>query len=123
MDLGTFSVSLTVGDLAASRDFYETLGFDKIGGDGQGYLIMANGGTVIGLFQGMFDQNLLTFNPGWQGPNEEASDDFLDVRDIADQLEEAGLQITTRSIEGESGPGHIVLMDPDGNPVLIDQHR
>ena len=117
MDLGTFSVSLTVGDLAASRDFYETLGFDKIGGDGEGYLIMANGGTV------MFDQNLLTFNPGWQGPNEEAGDDFLDVREIAERLEEAGLQITTKSIEGESGPGHIVLMDPDGNPVLIDQHR
>lgn len=123
MDLGVFSVSLAVKDLAASREFYERLGFEGTGGDSEHYLIMVNGETVIGLFQGMFDENVLTFNPGWRGPGEDSGDDFLDVREIAARLEEAGLKLTTRSIEGESGPGHIVLVDPDGNSVLIDQHR
>ncbi len=123
MDLGVFSVSLAVKDLAASRDFYEKLGFVGKGGDGEGYLIMVNGETVIGLFQGMFDENILTFNPGWRGPGEESGEDFLDVREIAARLEAAGLELTTKSMDGESGPGHIVLVDPDGNSVLIDQHR
>jgi len=123
MDLGVFSVSLAVKDLAASKDFYEKLGFEATGGDGEYYLIMVNGQTVIGLFQGMFDENILTFNPGWRGPGENADDDFLDVREIAARLEEAGLELVTRTIEGETGPGHVVLKDPDGNSVLIDQHR
>ena len=123
MDLGVFSVSLAVKDLAASKDFYEKLGFQSTGGDGEGYLIMVNGDTVIGLFQGMFDENILTFNPGWRGPGEESGDGFMDVREIAARLEEAGLELVTRSIEGETGPGHVVLTDPDGNSVLIDQHR
>jgi len=123
MELGVFSMSLAVKDLAASKAFYERLGFEATGGDGEGYLIMVNGETVIGLFQGMFDENILTFNPGWTGPGAEAGDDFMDVREIAARLEAAGLELTTKSIESESGPGHIVLTDPDGNAVLIDQHR
>ena len=123
MNLGVFSVSLAVKDLAASREFYEKLGFEGTAGDGEGYLIMVNGETVIGLFQGMFDENILTFNPGWRGPGEDSEDDFLDVREIAARLEDAGLELVTRSIEGETGPGHVVLKDPDGNSVLIDQHR
>jgi catechol 2,3-dioxygenase-like lactoylglutathione lyase family enzyme len=123
MELGVFSMSLAVEDLATSKAFYEKLGFEATGGDGEGYLIMVNGETVIGLFQGMFDGNILTFNPGWKGPGRATGDDFLDVREIAARLEAAGLELTTRSIEGESGPGHIVLVDPDGNAVLIDQHR
>jgi catechol 2,3-dioxygenase-like lactoylglutathione lyase family enzyme len=123
MELGVFSVSLSVKDLGVSRAFYEKLGFESSGGDGEHYLIMVNGRTVIGLFQGMFEENILTFNPGWRGPGEATGDDFTDIREIAARLEEAGLELTTKSVEGDSGPGHVVLMDPDGNPVLIDQHR
>ena len=122
MELGAFSVSLTVQDLQASKAFYETLGFQQTGGDGEVYLIMVNGTTVIGLFQGLFDKNILTFNPGWDGPHSEA-EDFTDVRELATRLEEAGMEIQQKHLDGEGGPGSFVLVDPDGNPILVDQHR
>lgn len=123
MDLGAFSMSLAVKDLDRSRTFYELLGFRVTGGDpAHGYLILVNGPTVIGLFKGMFDRNILTFNPGWRGPHEEANP-FTDVREIADRLRAAGIEFTEASLPGEAGPGHVAFLDPDGNPVLIDQHR
>lgn len=121
MQLGAFSVSLAVKDLPASRAFYETLGFTSFGGDGEHYLIMKNGDTIIGLFQGMFEQNILTFNPGWDqdcGAVEGAED----VRHIAERLRAAGVELMQESLDGASGPGSFVVLDPDGNPVLIDQH-
>lgn len=125
MNLGAFSVSLTVRDLATSRAFYEKLGFEVTGGSEEyKYLILVNGSTVIGLFQGMFEKNILTFNPGWNGPHAEASDDeFTDVRELARELEAAGITLTTKDLPEEGGPGHVTLEDPDGNPILIDQHR
>ncbi len=123
MELGAFSVSLTVADLARSRQFYETLGFQVTGGNAEhGYLILANGTTTLGLFHGMFEKNILTFNPGWNGPHDEATT-FTDVRDIAKQLEAAGIEFTDQKLPEEGGPGHVAFVDPDGNPVLIDQHR
>ena len=124
MELGAFSVSLTVKDLGVSRAFYEKLGFQVTGGDPEhGYLILVNGRTVIGLFQGMFDKNMLTFNPGWNGPHDPAEGDFTDVREIAARLEKAGVEFTARQLPEGGGPAHIAFVDPDGNPVLIDQHR
>ena len=124
MELGAFSISLAVKDLLASRAFYERLGFQVTGGDpAQKYLILVNGRSVIGLFEGMFEGNILTFNPGWDGPNEDAADGFTDVREIATRLGEAGVEIGTEELPGESGPGHVTLADPDGNQILIDQHR
>jgi len=124
MELGAFSISLAVKDLLASRAFYESLGFQVTGGDpAQKYLILVNGRSVIGLFEGMFEGNILTFNPGWNGPAEEADDGFTDVREIAARLAEAGVEISTKELPEEGGPGHIALADPDGNQVLIDQHR
>jgi catechol 2,3-dioxygenase-like lactoylglutathione lyase family enzyme len=124
MELGAFSISLAVKDLLASRAFYERLGFQVTGGDpAQKYLILVNGRSVIGLFEGMFEGNILTFNPGWSGPHEEAADGFTDVRQIARRLIEAGVEISTEELPGEGGPGHIALVDPDGNQILIDQHR
>lgn len=122
MELGAFSVSLTVKDLAASRSFYEKLGFSGFAGDAsQGWLILKNGSTVIGLFQGMFDKNILTFNPGWdQGANALAS--FTDVREIQKSLEAQGVDITTRADPEGSGPAHLILTDPDGNVIMLDQH-
>lgn len=123
MDLGAFSISLAVEDLASSRTFYEALGFEVTGGDpDHGYLILVNGDTMIGLFQGMFEENILTFNPGWAGPGRE-EDEFTDVREIAARLEEAGIELTARELPEDGGPGHVTLTDPDGNPILIDQHR
>jgi len=123
MDLGAFSVSLTVRDLERSRAFYEKLGFQVTGVEAdQGWLILVNGETVIGLFKGMFDRNILTFNPGWSGPFRE-SDSFTDVREIAKRLEAEGIQFTDSNLPAEGGPGHISFTDPDGNPILIDQHR
>lgn len=123
MDLGAFSISLAVEDLARSRSFYEKLGFEVTGGDPeQGYLILVNGSTTIGLFQGMFEENILTFNPGWEGPGAEA-ESFTDVREIAERLEAAGVQLTARELPEGGGPGHVAFADPDGNPILIDQHR
>lgn len=123
MDLGAFSVSLAVEDLERSRAFYEILGFQVTGGDAaQGYLILVNGTTTLGLFQGMFERNILTFNPGWNGPHDEA-ESFTDVREIARRLEEAGVEPTARELPEGGGPAHVALTDPDGNPILIDQHR
>ena len=120
MELGAFSVSLAVKDLAASKSFYEKLGFSEGGGDGSGYLIMTNGTTVLGLFQGMFEDNILTFNPGLT-QSKERLDTFLDVREIRQRLVEAGVELTTDTDPEGTGPAHIAFLDPDGNPVLIDQ--
>jgi catechol 2,3-dioxygenase-like lactoylglutathione lyase family enzyme len=123
MQLGTFSISLTVKDLAASRAFYEKLGFQKLGGDpSQNWLILKNGNHVIGLFHGMFEKNMLTFNPGWDS-NAQPVDPFTDVRDIQRQLKEQGVTLATEADETTQGPAFLMAIDPDGNPILIDQHR
>ena len=122
MDLGTFSVSLTVADLERSRVFYEALGFSVVGGDpAQHWLIMRNGRTTIGLFHGMFDRNVLTFNPGWDDQGTPV-DTFTDVRELQRRLKARGLVLTTEADESGSGPASLALLDPDGNPILIDQH-
>lgn len=122
MELGAFSVSLAVKDIEASRLFYEKLGFTTMGGNqSQGWLILKNGSTVIGLFQGMFEQNILTFNPGWdQSASPVAS--FVDVRDVQKSLDAQGVNITTRADPDSTGPAHIILSDPDGNVIMLDQH-
>ncbi len=123
MKLGAFSVSLAVKDLAASRDFYEKLGFEKFGGDPEhNYLIMKNGDHVIGLFQGMFEKNMLTFNPGWDQACGEL-DEFTDVRDLQKKLKAAGVAFDMEADETTSGPASLMITDPDGNPILLDQHR
>jgi catechol 2,3-dioxygenase-like lactoylglutathione lyase family enzyme len=122
LELGAFSLSLAVKDLAASRRFYEALGFAVYAGDpAHNYLILRNGSTTIGLFQGMFEKNLLTFNPGWDADCQTLPQ-FTDVRDIQRRLRERGIEPTTVADESGSGPAHLVVTDPDGNPVLIDQH-
>jgi catechol 2,3-dioxygenase-like lactoylglutathione lyase family enzyme len=122
MDLGAFSVSLNVKDLAASRTFYEALGFSRFHGDAdQGWLILKNGDTVIGLFKGMFERNTLTFNPGWDA-NAQPVDDFTDVRELQRRLKAADIEISTEVDESGSGPGHFIVNDPDGNPIFVDQH-
>lgn len=124
MELGAFSVSLSVKDINASKRFYESLGFAVTGGDiEQKWLILRNGkSTTIGLFEGMFDNNMLTFNPGWDNSANEV-DSFTDVRNIQKTLMNKGISIQTTCDENTQGPAHIMLEDPDGNPVLIDQHR
>jgi lactoylglutathione lyase len=123
MELGAFSISLAVRDLDASRRFYETLGFVPFGGDAsQGWLILRQGATVIGLFQGMFEKNMLTFNPGWDQAAQEV-DDFTDVRDLQRRLRASGMPFVSEVDEAGSGPGSFIVVDPDGNPVLVDQHR
>jgi lactoylglutathione lyase len=120
--LGAFSVSLAVKDIAASREFYAKLGFSPVGGEQeQGWLILRNGVVTIGLFQGMFERNLLTFNPGWDAVTNPLSS-FTDVRELQRQLREAGLALTAEADEASTGPASLMLLDPDGNPVLIDQH-
>ena len=123
MDLGAFSVSLAVKDLATSKDFYEKLGFESFGGDPkQNWLILKNGDHVLGLFQGMFEENILTFNPGWdQGGNE--LDSFADVRELQRELKKQGIALTSEADDSTSGPASLMLSDPDGNQILIDQHR
>jgi catechol 2,3-dioxygenase-like lactoylglutathione lyase family enzyme len=121
MELGAFSISLAVKDLAASRAFYAKLGFEPAGGDGEHWQILRNGATVIGLFQGMFEDNILTFNPGWTQHCETLAS-FEDVRDLQRAVEARGLVPTPRADESGDGPASFVLTDPDGNPVLIDQH-
>ncbi|CAG5082911.1 VOC family protein [Parvicella tangerina] len=122
MKLGAFSVSLAVKDLAASKTFYETLGFTKFGGDlEKNYLIMKNGDTLIGLFHGMFEENLLTFNPGWD-QNAQNLENYDDVRKIQKELKEKGVNLIGETDENKTGPGHIMVADPDGNVILIDQH-
>ncbi|SHH91267.1 VOC family protein [Marivita hallyeonensis] len=123
MHLGAFSISLAVKDIGASKTFYEALGFSEFGGHAdQGWLILKSGDTLIGLFQGMFEKNMLTFNPGWD-QNAQNTDGFLDVREIQAKLEAAGIALTERTDPDGSGPAHITVIDPDGNPILIDQHR
>ena len=120
LELGAFSVSLTVKDLGVSREFYEKLGFSQTGGDGEHYLIMLNGTTVIGLFQGMFDKNILTFNPGLTQTADTASD-FTDIRTLRDHLVDSGIELTADLDPEGTGPASLTFLDPDGNPVLIDQ--
>ena len=123
MDLGAFSVSLAVKDLAASRAFYEKFGFVAFHGDAsQNWLILKNGGHVIGLFQGMFEKNILTFNPGWDS-NAQEVDPFTDVRELQRQLRAQGVSFQQEADESTTGPASFVVEDPDGNPILIDQHR
>jgi len=123
MQLGAFSVSLSVKDLSASRAFYEALGFDTLGGNADhGYLILKNGDTVIGLFQGMFEGNILTFNPGWDQSAQNV-DAFTDVRQLQQQLKAKGIALTTEADESTTGPASFTLVDPDGNAILVDQHR
>lgn len=122
MELGTFSVSLAVKDIHASKAFYEKLGFEKFHGDiEQNWLIMKNGKTVIGLFQGMFENNIMTFNPGWD-ENAQTLNNFDDIRKINQHLKSEGITIDDEKIEGDSGPAHMSVTDPDGNVILIDQH-
>ena len=122
MDLGNFSVSLAVSDINASRRFYETLGFQSIGGDvDQGWLILTNGTANIGLFQGMFEKNLLTFNPGWNA-DATTKDDFEDIRAIQSRLKDAGITFESEADPNSTGPASFMVIDPDGNPVLVDQH-
>lgn len=122
MKLGAFSVSLNVKDIAASRAFYETLGFEVTGGDQeQNWLVLRNGDTTVGLFQGMFDRNLMTFNPGW-GPRCEELETFEDVREIQAKLKAAGVALDEEADPATKGPAFVMLKDPDGNPILIDQH-
>jgi catechol 2,3-dioxygenase-like lactoylglutathione lyase family enzyme len=123
MELGAFSVSLAVKDIQASKEFYQKLGFTAFGGDiSQNWLIMKNGDHTIGLFQGMFEKNVLTFNPGW---NQKAQNlaSFMDVREIQKYLRTQGIDLLGGADETSTGPASIMLEDPDGNPILIDQHR
>ena len=123
MELGAFSVSLAVKDLVTSRAFYEKLGFTAFHGDpDQGWQVMKNGSVVIGLFQGMFDRNILTFNPGWDQAAQPV-DPFTDVRDLQRSLREAGVSFDQEADESTAGPASFILTDPDGNQIFVDQHR
>jgi lactoylglutathione lyase len=123
MPLGAFSVSLAVKNLDASREFYAKLGFAPFAGQAaNGWLILKNGDTVIGLFQGMFEKNLLTFNPGWD-QSAQPADPFTDVRELQRRLAAQGVAFMTRADEATSGPASFMIVDPDGNPILVDQHR
>ena len=122
MDLGAFSVSLAVKDIEASKLFYEKLGFTVFAGDqSQKWLIMKNGDHAIGLFQGMFDKNILTFNPGWNSDTQPLSE-FTDVRELQRQLKARGLKIISEADENSTGPASFMIVDPDGNTILVDQH-
>lgn len=122
MELGAFSVSLAVKNIEASKLFYEKLGFTVFAGDqSQNWLIMKNGDHAIGLFQGMFDKNILTFNPGWNSEAQPLSE-FTDVRELQRQFKERGLQIISETDEAATGPASFMVVDPDGNTILIDQH-
>ena len=123
MQLGAFSISLAVKDIKASKAFYEKLGFSTLGGNlDQNWIILKNGPHVIGLFQGMFDKNMLTFNPGWDQDAKNV-DPFTDVRELQKKLKDAGLAFVSEADEKTTGPASFVLTDPDGNSVLVDQHR
>ncbi len=123
MDLGTFSMSLTVQDIRASQDFYAKLGFTQFGGDiEQNWLILKNGECVIGLFQGMFERNMLTFNPGWDSSANEL-DSFTDVREVQRKLKKSGIDVGEDIDGATTGPASFSIEDPDGNPILFDQHR
>src|SRR5688572_7302546 len=122
MQLGSFSISLAVKDIAASKEFYEKFGFKAFAGDAaQNWLILKNGDHVIGLFQGMFDKNILTFNPGWD-QNAQTLGSFTDVRELQRALKSQGVQFVQEADESTTGPGSFIAVDPDGNPILVDQH-
>ena len=122
MELGNFSVSLAVKDIEASKRFYEKLGFKVFMGDqSQNWLIMKNGNHAIGLFQGMFDKNILTFNPGWNSDAQPLSE-FADVRELQRQLKASGVAMITEADESSTGPANFMIADPDGNTILVDQH-
>lgn len=122
MELGNFSVSLAVKDIEASKLFYQKLGFTVFGGNqSQNWLIMKNGDHVIGLFQGMFDKNILTFNPGWDH-NAQQLDTFTDVRELQRQIKGRGIRMISEADENSTGPASFMVVDPDGNPILVDQH-
>jgi catechol 2,3-dioxygenase-like lactoylglutathione lyase family enzyme len=122
MQLGNFSVSLTVKDIEASKAFYEKLDFVQVGGDlGQNWIVLQNGTTTIGLFQGMFERNMLTFNPGWDR-NKQTLEDFQDVRELQQTLKARGIELQAEADETTAGPAYFMLADPDGNPILVDQH-
>ena len=122
MELGAFSVSLAVKDIAASRDFYAKFGFDVVGGDAaENWLILRNGACTIGLFQGMFEQNILTFNPGWDAQAQPLAS-FTDVRELQRRLKAQGVALVNEADEDTTGPASFVAVDPDGNPILVDQH-
>lgn len=122
MNLGAFSISLAVKDLEVSKTFYEKLGFSVFGGDAsQNWLILKNGSHTIGLFQGMFEKNLMTFNPGWNADTDKL-DNFTDVRDLQRQLKSEGVELASEADESTTGPGSFMVIDPDGNPILVDQH-
>ncbi len=122
MQLGTFSLSLAVKDIQVSKDFYEKFGFQVFGGDiSQNWLILKNGDTTIGLFQGMFEQNSLTFNPGWD-KNAQQLEEFTDVRQLQRLLKKQDVEFVSEADENTTGPAHFVVIDPDGNRILVDQH-
>lgn len=122
MELGAFSVSLAVKDIQASKEFYQKLGFEASAGEASSnWLILKNGQHVIGLFQGMFERNILTFNPGWD-QDAQPLEAFTDIRELQRQLKAAGVELATEADESTSGPAHFMLIDPDGNPILVDQH-
>ena len=122
MELGAFSISLAVKDIETSKAFYQKMGFIVFGGDvTQNWLIMKNGDHIIGLFQGMFEKNTLTFNPGWDS-NANKHDNFTDIRTLQRQLKEQGVEFMSEADESTEGPASFVLLDPDGNPILVDQH-
>jgi catechol 2,3-dioxygenase-like lactoylglutathione lyase family enzyme len=122
MELGSFSVSLAVKDLASSRAFYEVLGFEAFHGDAaQGWLILRNGAATIGLFQAMFERNILTFNPGWD-PEAQPLEAYTDIREIQRELRTAGIRLEMEADETTTGPASVVIEDPDGNQILFDQH-
>jgi lactoylglutathione lyase len=122
MQLGAFSISLAVKDIAASQKFYEAFGFKIFGGNAaQKWLILKNGDHIIGLFQGMFEKNILTFNPGWDS-NAQKLPSFTDVRELQRQLKAQGIELQTQADESTTGPASFIAVDPDGNPVLVDQH-
>lgn len=123
MKLGKFSVSLAVKDIALSKAFYEKFGFEAVGGDQeQGWLVLDNEGVTIGLFQGMFEKNIMTFNPGWGDKGAEVNP-FDDVRKIEQHLKDQGVEFTLETKSDSTGPAHFVLEDPDGNQIMFDQHR
>lgn len=122
MDLGNFSISLAVKDLEASRSFYEKFGFEVFASEAsQNWLILKNGDHAIGLFQGMFEKNILTFNPGWDA-NAQKLSSFTDVRELQRQLKAAGVELVQEADESTTGPAAFIAVDPDGNPILVDQH-
>jgi len=122
MKFGNFSISLTVKDIKASKVFYEKLGFQSFGGDiAQNWIVLKNGTTVIGLFQGMFEKNMLTFNPGWD-ENAQTLESYTDIRELQASLKKAGIAFMTEADPASTGPASFVIQDPDGNPILVDQH-